>query len=335
MRLYQVSYKTEIKQKIRGFCISNSPLSFKMIQPKALQKGDTVGLVALACKVDFELIKPAIEVIEKVWGLNVVLGTSLTSKYHQFAGTDEIRARDFQMMLDDPNIKAIISARGGYGSSRLLDRIDFTQFIQHPKWVTGFSDITAVLCHIHNLNIESVHATMLKLFMQDGGEYALETFRKVLFGEPLDYHIPANALNKVGIAQGQLVGGNLAMLTHIIGSNSDIDTTGKILFLEDVGEYLYSIDRMMIQLKRSGKLKSLAGLIVGHFSDLEDNEVQFGKTANQIIEDAVAEYNFPVCYDFPVGHEPTNWAMPCGREVILTVENNGVWVKDAVNDPLI
>ena len=306
-----------------------------MIQPKALQKGDTVGLVALACKVDFELIKPAIEVIEKVWGLNVVLGTSLTSKYHQFAGTDEIRANDFQMMLNDPNIKAIISARGGYGSSRLLDRIDFTQFIQHPKWVVGFSDITAVLCHIHNLNIEGIHATMLKLFMQDGGEYALETLRKVLFGEPLDYHIPANALNKVGSAKGQLVGGNLAMLTHIIGSNSDIDTTGKILFLEDVGEYLYSIDRMMIQLKRSGKLKSLAGLIVGHFSDLEDNEVQFGKTANQIIEDAVAEYSFPVCYDFPVGHEPNNWAMPCGKEVILTVDNNGVWVKDAVNDTLI
>ena len=299
-----------------------------MIQPKALQKGDTVGLVALACKVDFDLIKPAIEVIENIWGLNVVLGTSLTSKYHQFAGTDEIRANDFQLMLDDPNIKAIISARGGYGSSRLLDTIDFTNFIQNPKWVTGFSDITAVLCHIHSLGIESIHSTMLKLFMQDGGEFALETLRKVLFGESLAYNIPAHSLNRTGIAKGQLVGGNLAILTHIIGSNSDVDTAGKILFLEDVGEYLYSIDRMMIQLKRAGKLQSLAGLIVGHFSDLEDNEVQFGKNANEIIQDAVAEYNFPVCYGFPVGHEPENWALPCGREVSLSVEENGVWLSD-------
>ncbi|MEA5404943.1 LD-carboxypeptidase [Arcicella sp. DC2W] len=299
-----------------------------MIQPKALQKGDTVGLVALACKVDFDLIKPAIEVIENIWGLNVVLGTSLTSKYHQFAGTDEIRANDFQLMLDDPNIKAIISARGGYGSSRLLDTIDFTNFIQNPKWVTGFSDITAVLCHIHTLGIESIHSTMLKLFMQDGGEFALETLRKVLFGESLAYNIPAHSLNKKGIAKGELVGGNLAMLTHIIGSNSDVDTAGKILFLEDVGEYLYSIDRMMIQLKRAGKLQSLAGLIVGHFSDLEDNEVQFGKNANEIIQDAVAEYNFPVCYGFPVGHEPENWALPCGRAISLSVEENGVWLSD-------
>lgn len=301
-----------------------------MIQPKALQKGDTVGLVALACKVDFDLIKPAIEVIENIWGLNVVLGTSLTSKYHQFAGTDEIRANDFQLMLDDPNIKAIISARGGYGSSRLLDKIDFTNFIQNPKWITGFSDITAVLCHIHTLGIESIHSTMLKLFMQDGGEFALETLRKTLFGESLAYHIPAHSLNRKGIAKGQLVGGNLAILTHIIGSNSDIDTAGKILFLEDVGEYLYSIDRMMIQLKRAGKLQSLAGLIVGHFSDLEDNEVQFGKNANEIIQDAVAEYNFPVCYGFPVGHEPENWALPCGREVSLSVEENGVWLSDKI-----
>ncbi|MET3127693.1 muramoyltetrapeptide carboxypeptidase [Arcicella rosea] len=301
-----------------------------MIQPKALQKGDTVGLVALACKVDFDLIKPAIEVIENIWGLNVVLGTSLTSKYHQFAGTDEIRANDFQLMLDNPNIKAIISARGGYGSSRLLDTIDFTNFIQNPKWITGFSDITAVLCHIHTLGIESIHSTMLKLFMQDGGEFALETLRKVLFGEGVNYNIPAHSLNRKGIAKGQLVGGNLAILTHIIGSNSDVDTDGKILFLEDVGEYLYSIDRMMIQLKRAGKLQSLAGLIVGHFSDLEDNEVQFGKNANEIIQDAVAAYNFPVCYGFPVGHEPENWALPCGREVSLSVEENGVWLSEGL-----
>jgi muramoyltetrapeptide carboxypeptidase len=291
-----------------------------MIQPQKLQKGDTVGLLALACKVDFQALIPAIKVLENVWGLKVVLGTSLKSEFHQFAGTDEIRANDFQEMLDNPAIKAIFSARGGYGSSRILDQIDFTQFIQSPKWVVGFSDITAVLCHIHNLNIESLHATMPKLFLQEGGENSLENLRKILFGESLNYTIPSLTLNRIGKTQGQLIGGNLAILTHIIGSKSDIETAGKILFLEDVNEYLYSIDRMMIQLKRARKLENLAGLIVGHFSDLQDNTVPFGKTANEIIQDAVAGYSFPVCYNFPVGHEPENWTMPIGRQVSLDVQ---------------
>ena len=298
------------------------------MQPNPIQIGDTVGLLALACKVDFEILRPAIELMENVWGLKVILGESLTSEYHQFAGTDAVRANDFQMMLDNPEIKTIFSARGGYGSSRLLDFIDFSTFEKQPKWIVGFSDITAVHCHIHTLNIESLHATMPKLFLQEGGEESLESLRKVLFGEEVNYKIEPHAMNRLGAANGQIIGGNLAILTHVIGSKSDIKYDGKILFLEDVNEYLYNIDRMMIQLKRSGKLQNLAGLIVGSFSDCKDNDVPFGKTANEIIQEAVADYDFPVCYGFPVGHEVDNWAMSCGREVSLLVEEYGVSLKD-------
>ena len=298
------------------------------MQPNPIQIGDTVGLLALACKVDFEILRPVIELMENVWGLKVILGESLTSEYHQFAGTDAVRANDFQMMLDNPEIKTIFSARGGYGSSRLLDFIDFSTFKKQPKWIVGFSDITAVHCHIHTLNIESLHATMPKLFLQEGGEESLESLRKVLFGEEVNYKIEPHAMNRLGAANGQIIGGNLAILTHVIGSKSDIKYDGKILFLEDVNEYLYNIDRMMIQLKRSGKLQNLAGLIVGSFSNCKDNDVPFGKTANEIIQEAVADYDFPVCYGFPVGHEVDNWAMSCGREVSLLVEEYGVSLKD-------
>ena len=304
------------------------------LRPNSIQKGDTVGLLALACKVDFEILKPAIELMENVWGLKVILGKSLTSEYHQFAGTDTVRANDFQMMLDNPEIKAIFSARGGYGSSRLLDFIDFTVFQKQPKWVVGFSDITAVHCHIHTLNIESLHATMPKLFLQEGGEESLESLRKILFGEEIHYKIEPDQMNRFGVGKGQLIGGNLALLVHVIGSKSDINYDGKILFLEDVNEYLYNIDRMMIQLKRSGKLQNLAGLIVGSFSDCQDNDVPFGKTANEIIEEAVADYDFPVCYGFPVGHEVNNWAMPCGREMSLLVEEYGVSLRENVKNYL-
>ena len=293
-------------------------------RPNPLKKGDTVGLLALASKVDFEILKPAIELMENDWGLKVIFGESLTSEYHQFAGTDTVRANDFQLMLDNPEIKAIFSARGGYGSSRLLDSINFTSFQKLPKWVVGFSDITAVHCHIHTLNIESLHATMPKLFLQEGGEESLESLRKILFGESFSYKILPSEMNRLGGGEGQMIGGNLAILVHLIGSKSDVNYDNKILFIEDINEYLYNIDRMMIQLKRSGKLQNLAGLIVGSFSDCQDNQVSFGKTANEIIQEAVAEYNFPVCYNFPLGHEPENWAMPCGREVILRVDNEGI-----------
>jgi muramoyltetrapeptide carboxypeptidase len=177
---------------------------------------------------------------------------------------------------------------------------------------------------LHQLGIESLHATMPKLFGQDGGEFALESLRKLLFGEPLSYQIPANPSNRLGQGQGQLIGGNLCLISHLMGSVDEIDTDGKILFLEDVSEYLYALDRMMVQLKRAKKLDHLKGLIVGHFSDMMDNETPFGKSPNEIIAQHVAQFNYPVCYGFPVGHEPANWAMPCGRSVKLIVTQTGV-----------
>jgi muramoyltetrapeptide carboxypeptidase len=299
-----------------------------MLQPNQLKQGDTVGLLALACKVDFELLTPAIQILEKEWGLKVELGNSLTAVYHQFAGDDNTRADDFQRMIDTPEIKAIFSVRGGYGSSRIIDMIDFTSLKTDPKWIVGFSDITAVHCHLQKQELESIHGVMPKLFAQDGGEESLESLRNLLFGGRLKYQVPPSDMNRLGEGKGTVIGGNLALLTHLIGSNSDLDFSNKILFLEDVGEYLYNIDRMMIQLKRAKKLDNLSGLIIGHFSECKDNETPFGKTPQEIIQEAVAEYNFPVCYDFPVGHEAENWAIPCGREVHLCVGKEKVVLEE-------
>ena len=282
-----------------------------MQQPDFLNIGDTVSIVALAGKVNPIAIEPAVTILQN-WGLKVIVGESVSSAYHQFAGTDEVRLRDFQQMLDNPSVKAIFSARGGYGSSRILDEVDFSLFLQKPKWVIGFSDITAVHSHLHNLGVMSIHGVMPKSFDQAGGEEALETLRKVLFGETLSYQILPHDLNRTGTAIGQVVGGNLCLIAHLIGSKSEINTEGKILFLEDVGEKLYNLDRMMLQLRRANKLENLAGLILGQFSDLTDYETPFGKTAWEIMAEHTASYHYPVCYNFPVGHTPDNRAMICG-----------------------
>ena len=224
-------------------------------------------------------------------------------------------------MLDDPTIRAIFSARGGYGSSRFIDQVNFRKFQKSPKWIVGFSDITVVHGRIERLGYESLHATMPKLFGNEGGGESVETLRKVLFGEPLNYQIPPYPFNRLGRASGVLTGGNLCLLAHAIGSRSEVDTRGKILFVEDVHEPYYNIDRLMVQLKRANKLKPLAGLIVGQFSDSYQNpNAPFGKTEYEIIAEHVAEYDFPVCYDFPVGHTADNWAMPVGRKASLSVQ---------------
>ncbi len=302
----------------------------KTIIPPYLKEGDTVAIVGLACKVNLADIQPAINYLTTVWKVAVLIGDSVGASYNQFAGNDQVRANDFQQMLDNPAVKAIFSVRGGYGSSRIIDVIDFTSFVNNPKWVIGFSDITAVLCHIYQLGFESIHGVMPKLFLQDGGQESVESLRKVLFGEGLNYQVDSHELNRLGQVEAPIVGGNLAIMNHLLASPSELDTTNKILFLEDVGEYLYSIDRMMIQLKRAGKLSNLAGLVVGSFSDLKDNDTPFGKTAYQIIQEAVADYHYPVCYGFPVGHEPQNWAIPCGRKVLLTVSEANARISSLV-----
>lgn len=293
-----------------------------LISSPTLQKGDKVAIVALASKLTLDDIQPAINLMQENWGLEVIIGESVGASYFNFAGTDDVRLKDFQQQLDNQEVKAIFSARGGYGSSRIIDAVDFTEFKKNPKWIIGFSDITAVHCQLQAMNFQSLHAPMPKTFMRD--YYSVQTLEAFLFGKNMDYKITSKPINKPGRGKGQIVGGNLCLLAHLIGSVSDLNTDGKILFIEDVSEYLYNIDRMMIQLKRAGKLKNLAGLIVGDFSDVKENDEPFGKTFYEIIAEHTAEYNYPICYDFPVGHESVNWAIPCGREASLVVDNEEV-----------
>jgi len=294
-----------------------------MKTPPYLQKGDTVAIVAPARSVSIEEMMPAITLFEE-WGLKVVLSEHLFAVQNQFAGTEEERAEDFQTMLDDDNVKAIFCARGGYGAVRIIDLILFEYFAQHPKWIVGYSDMTVLHSHIHTcFGVETLHATMpINVFANPHYE-SMESMHDALFGLPLSYQIPTTPLSRTGEGRGQLVGGNLSILYSLCASESDIRTEGKILFIEDLDEYLYHIDRMIQNMKRSGKLNHLSGLIVGGLSEMKDNTIPFGQTAEEIISEAVAEFDYPVCFGFPAGHLDDNRALIMGREVKLIV-NEGV-----------
>jgi muramoyltetrapeptide carboxypeptidase len=307
----------------------NAALSFyfQKSMPPFLKPYDRVGVLAMASRLDYSSLTDGLNLMREDWQLDVVEGKTLKASYNQFAGTDEQRLQDLQTMLDDDSLSAIFSARGGYGSSRLIDRLDFKKFRKRPKWIVGFSDITALHCHLHRLGIESIHGIMPKNFVLPQFADATESLRKILFGEPQQYTVPPHPFNRFGMAEGQLVGGNLCILAHLIGSRSDLKTNNKILFLEDIGEYYYNLDRMMVQLKRAKKLDNLAGLIIGNFIDLKDNrDVPFGKTVYEIIAEHSAEYNYPVCYDFPVGHGDKNVAMPVSRNVQLSVSETSSYL---------
>ena len=291
--------------------------------PPALRPGQRVALVSPARKISAAELAPAIATLT-AWGLDVVLGESIAGAHHQFAGDDTLRRRDFQRQLDDPTIRAILCARGGYGTARIVDDLDFTCFAAHPKWVAGFSDITVLNAHLLALNYASIHGVMPVLFHQAGGEMALESLRRVLFGEaPLPVAVPPHTLNRPGTGTGALVGGNLSLLHTITGTASQTSFKRRILFLEDLDEYLYHIDRMMLHLHRSGQLAGLAGLVVGHFSAMRDNTIPFGSTALEIIDSYARLHDFPVGYGFPVGHEAENVALVVGREARLTVNAAG------------
>jgi muramoyltetrapeptide carboxypeptidase len=290
--------------------------------PPYLKKGDKVAITCPAKKLPGP-IDSAIRLLES-WGLEVVTGETVTLSHHQYAGTDEQRTNDLQRFLDDQSIKAIFAARGGYGTIRIVDDLDFKKFQEHPKWLVGFSDITVLHSHIFaNYGIETIHGQM-PLNVPDGTKPSLESLRKALFGEHLGYECNGNVLNKSGTAKSILVGGNLTLLVMLNNSISEVDFTNKILFIEDVGEYLYSIDRMLWNLKRAGKLASLSGLIVGGFTDLKDNDVPFGSTIEEIILEKVKDYEYPVCFDFPAGHLPDNHALIFGKEVTLRVDHDQV-----------
>lgn len=256
------------------------------------------------------------------WGLQVILGETVNASFHQFAGDDDLRARDMQRFLDDDSIKAIIAARGGYGTVRMIDKLNFSHFAKHPKWIVGFSDITVLHTHIWaNYGVQTIHGQM-PVNIKDGSEASLETLRKALFGEELSYEPKSHSKNRPGEASGELIGGNLSLLVAVSGSVSDVDYEGKILFIEDVGEYLYSIDRMMYMLKRAGKLANLAGLMVGGFTEMKDNDIPFGQTAQEIIMAVVNQYSYPVCFDFPAGHIPDNRALVLGKAINLSISEH-------------
>lgn len=296
-------------------------------QPAYLKKGDKIAIICPAKKLPGS-IASAIAILES-WGLKVITGKTVTADYHQFAGDDTLRTEDLQAFLDDPDIKAIIACRGGYGTIRIIDELDFTNFIALPKWIVGFSDITVLISHlVADLNVQSIHGQMPYTFDRATSE-SLASLRKALFGEEISYEFSSagGIANKVGKAEGVLIGGNLTLLVMLQGSVSEIDYTNKILFIEDIAEHEYSIDRMMRSLKRAGKLAKLKGLIVGSFSELEQESIPFGASPEELIWDIVKEYDYPVCFNFPVGHIDDNRAMIVGKEVQLSITNNVGFLK--------
>ncbi len=292
------------------------------IRPSHLAKGDTVAIVAPSGVLNHREreINQAKALLEQ-WGLNVVLGAHVFSKDNHFAGTDKQRAEDLQNAMDNPKIKAIWAARGGYGTVRILDKLDYSKFKDNPKWLIGYSDITALHNQLHNKGFESLHAMMPTSLTKDTSEIqkTIASFKTALFGNPLVYTIESSKYNKTGTATGPLVGGNLTMLHSMLGSKTSIDTSEKILFIEDIGEYKYHIDRMLQSLKRAGYFTNCKALIVGGMTKLKKNTTSWGSPIEQLVLDALTDYNFPIAFHMPSGHDKDNRALILGRQINLTV----------------
>ncbi len=296
--------------------------------PPYLKKGDTIGLTCPAGFMAKEKAQTCIDTLQR-WGYHVMVGKTLGSNSaNYFSGTDEERKNELQAMLDDTTINAVLFGRGGYGVGRIIDQLDFTKFKKKPKWLIGFSDITVLHAHIYtNLKIASLHAPMAAAF-NDGENEFIQSLQKAIAGKKAVYKCAAHPFNKTGTASGELVGGNLSLLAHLTSTASDIKTKNKILFIEDIGEQLYSIDRMLYQLKRSGKLDKLAGLIIGGFTDMKDTDRPFGKTVYEVIQEIIAAYNYPVCFNFPVSHGKENYALKIGCIYELKVTSKVVQLKE-------
>jgi muramoyltetrapeptide carboxypeptidase len=298
------------------------------IRPSYLKPGDTIGITSPAGYITLEELKPAIAIMES-WGYKIKVGTAIGKRDFTRGGTEIERVNDLQQMFDDPKIKAIMCGRGGYGAISIIDKLNWTKFKIKPKWVIGFSDITILHSHIHrNCHVASIHSKMCNSFPDNWNSaepiqvQTINSIREALSGRKMKYTATPNLQNKTGIAEGVLVGGNLKTLETLSGTASDINTAGKILFVEDTFEYLYSIDRMFWNLKRTGKLKSLKGLIVGGFNAKPDDPgEEFGRTLQEIVLEKVKEYHYPVCFDFPVGHQRANFALKCGVRHKLTVNS--------------
>lgn len=300
------------------------------IIPPYLQPGDTIGITCPAGAFCLDDVKPAMEALE-LWGYRVKLGKTIDGQYYQYSGTDEERTADFQEMLDDPEIKAILFGRGGYGTIRIIDRIDFNQFYLRPKWLCGYSDITVIHSYVQSqMHIPTLHCEMCIDLKYGTTDASALTIQQAFRGDKLTYRVETHPMNRKGETSGILVGGNLSLLAAMTGSSSDLDTDGKILFIEDVHEYPYHIDSMMWTLKRSGKLARLAGLVVGGFTRLkrDTEDIPFGQTAYEIIHDKVKEYPYPVCYGFPAGHQFDNFSLRLGMLHHFKVDNNASLLED-------
>ncbi|MGB5006625.1 MAG: LD-carboxypeptidase [Ferruginibacter sp.] len=290
--------------------------------PPYLKKGDTIGITCPAGYMATAKAQICIETLQS-WGFQVMVGKTLGSRSkNYFSANDETRSNEMQAMLDDENIHAILCGRGGYGVTRIIDGLDFTKFKKNPKWIIGFSDITVLHAHLYSrIKVASMHAPMAAAFNEGENKYIL-ALQKALTGKKAKYDCAAHPFNKAGIAKAELVGGNLSLLVHLIGTPSDIKTKDKLLFIEDIGEHIYNIDRMLYQLKRSGKLDNLAGLVVGGFTDMHDTERPFGKKVYKLIKEITNGYDYPVCFNFPVSHNKENYALKIGVRYTLTISKN-------------
>jgi len=297
-----------------------------MKTPQSLKKGDKVGVVCTARSIEIEKLEFALDTLKK-WDLEPVIGKSVGAVQDQYAGTDKFRADDFQSMLDNCDIKAIICAKGGYGTVRMVDFLDFTKFKKKPKWITGFSDVTVLHAHIQqNFKIATLHSPLLSTFKRNC-DIALDTMRQTLLGETVSIKNAAHKLNRSGKASGKLIGGNLSVLYSLLGSKSDLVTDDGLLFLEDLDEYLYHVDRMVVNLERAGKFKNIKGLLIGGMTKMNDNDIPFGKTCEEIILEHVAEYDFPVCFNFPSGHIQHNHTVILGGRYELDVAEDSILLK--------
>jgi muramoyltetrapeptide carboxypeptidase len=296
--------------------------------PAYLKKGDCIGITCPAGYMPADRAQACIHTLQS-WGFEVMVGKTLGSpSKNYFSADDEQRKNELQAMLDDATIKAILFGRGGYGMGRIIDQLDFTLFKKNPKWVIGFSDITVLHCHLFSkIKTASLHAPMAAAFM-DGENEFIQSLQRAITGKKAKYNCAAHAFNRTGNVMAELVGGNLSLLAHLTGTPSAINTKNKILFIEDTGEYIYNIDRMMYQLKRSGLLDGLAGLIVGGFTDMKDTERTFGKTVYEVIKEIVAGYDYPVCFGFPVSHGKENYALKVGGTYNLSVKRGSVKLSE-------
>ena len=305
------------------------------VSPSYLKTGDIIGITAPAGYIMSQEIQSAVNKMES-WGYKIKIGDTIDKRDFTFGGTDEERAKDFQQMLDDPKIKAIMCARGGYGAVRIIDKLNWEKFKAKPKWIIGFSDVTVFHSHLSkNLGIASIHSKMCNSFPDDWSQAepiqieTIESIQKALSGVKMKYMALPNLQNKVGVADGVLIGGNLKMLETLAGTKSDLNTAGKILFVEDTGEYMYNIDRMFWNLKRTGKLSQLKGLIIGGFKvKVDEDSDDFGRTLQDVVLEKIKAYRYPVCFDFPVGHQKNNFALKCGVKHRLTVFANEVSLNE-------